>query len=182
MSAPVRIEAEAWTDLRFATLARLLGLADADHALIRTARLWSWQAEHPALSVDADTIESVLGAGGPAAMVRAKLADETPTGYRLRGVSTPSATLSRMRTYAITDAGNRAIKIGRSSDVGRRMAELQTAHPGNLVLYGAIDGDLEQVIHAYLDAIGKRLRGEWFAFDVETIEILAAHGIGKAGR
>jgi hypothetical protein len=90
VSAPVRIEARAWSDLRFATLARLLGLVDADHALIKVARLWSWQTEHfapdaPTYEVDADTIESVLGPGGPAALVRAKLADETPTGYRMRG-------------------------------------------------------------------------------------------------
>ncbi len=90
MSAPVRIEARAWGDIRFATLARLLGLADADHALIKVARIWSWQTEHfsadnPTYEVDADTIESVLGPGGPAAIVRAKLADETPNGYRIRG-------------------------------------------------------------------------------------------------
>jgi hypothetical protein len=90
VSAPVRIEARAWSDLRFATLARLLGLADADHALIKVARLWSWQTEHfapdaPTYEVDADTIESVLGPGGPAALVRAKLADETLTGYRIKG-------------------------------------------------------------------------------------------------
>lgn len=90
MSAPVRIEARAWTDIRFATLARLLGLADSDHALIKVARLWSWQTEHftpdsPTYEVDADTIESVLGSDGPAALVRAKLADRTTTGYRLRG-------------------------------------------------------------------------------------------------
>lgn len=91
MSAPVRIEAEAWTDLRFATLARLLGLADANHALIRTARLWSWQAEHftpeaPTYVVDLDTIESALGAGGAAAaLVRSRLAEEVPDGFRIRG-------------------------------------------------------------------------------------------------
>lgn len=90
MSAPVRIEAEAWTDLRFATLARILGLADADHALIRTARIWSWQAEHytpeaPTYVVDLDTIESALGTGGAAALVRARLAEEVPDGYRIRG-------------------------------------------------------------------------------------------------
>jgi hypothetical protein len=90
VSAPVRIEARAWTDIRFATLARILGLADADHALIKVARLWSWQTEHytpdnPTYEVDADTIESVLGDGGAAALVRAKLADQTATGYRLRG-------------------------------------------------------------------------------------------------
>lgn len=92
MSAPVRIEAEAWTDLRFATLARILGLAEADHALIRTARIWSWQAEHytpeaPTYVVDLDTIESALGTGGGAALVRARLAEDAPGGYRIRGAA-----------------------------------------------------------------------------------------------
>ncbi len=91
MSAPVRIESEAWDDLRFATLARVLGLADADHALIKVARLWSWQAEHytpdaPTYVVDADTIDSALERSGAAeAMVRAKLAESVPEGYRIRG-------------------------------------------------------------------------------------------------
>lgn len=90
MAAPVRIEAKAWNDIRFVTLARLLGLADADHAIIKVARIWSWQTEHftterPTYSVDLDTIESVLGPGGGAALVRAKLAVETPDGYRMCG-------------------------------------------------------------------------------------------------
>ena len=90
MTAPVRIEAEAWSDLRFATLARILRLADSDHALIKVARIWSWQAEHylpskPTYVVDADTIESALGEGGALAMVRARLAEETPEGFRIKG-------------------------------------------------------------------------------------------------
>lgn len=90
MTAPVRIEAEAWGDLRFTTLARILGLADADHALIRTARIWSWQAEHytpesPTYVVDLDTIESALGSGAAQALVRSRLAEEEPGGYRMRG-------------------------------------------------------------------------------------------------
>lgn len=101
MTAPVRIEAEAWSDLRFATLARLMGFADLDHALIKCSRIWSWQTEHytpdePTYVVDADLIESALGLGGAAAMVRARLAEEVPTeagtyagskpgGFRIRG-------------------------------------------------------------------------------------------------
>ncbi len=90
MTAPVRIEAEAWADLRFTTLARILGLADLDHALIRCARIWSWQAEHytpesPTYVVDEDTIESALGVGGGAAMVRSRLAEEVPSGFRIKG-------------------------------------------------------------------------------------------------
>lgn len=91
MTAPVRIEAEAWDDLRFRTLARLLGLLDEDHALIRCARLWSWQAENytpetPTYVVDSDTIESALKASGAAeAMVRSKLAEAVPGGFRIKG-------------------------------------------------------------------------------------------------
>lgn len=90
MAAPVRIEARAWNDIRFVTLARLLGMSDPDLALIKVARLWSWQTEHfiperPTYVVDADTIESVLGAGGPAALVRSRLATPVSGGYRLHG-------------------------------------------------------------------------------------------------
>jgi hypothetical protein len=91
VTARTTIEAKAWTDIRFATLARLLELADADHAIIRTARLWSWQTEHytpeaPTYVVDVDTIESTLGVvGAAAALVRARLAEETPDGYRICG-------------------------------------------------------------------------------------------------
>lgn len=90
MSAPVRIEAKAWSDPRYATLARILGYSDPDLALIKCARIWSWQteaytADQPTYVVDEDTIVSILGEGGPAALVRARLADETPEGYRMRG-------------------------------------------------------------------------------------------------
>lgn len=90
MTAPVRIEAEAWSDLRFATLARLLGFADLDHALIKCSRIWSWQTEHytpdePTYVVDADLIESALGPDGAAALVRSRLAVEEPGGFRIRG-------------------------------------------------------------------------------------------------
>lgn len=90
MSAPVRIEAEAWSDLRFATLARILGFADLDHALIKVSRIWSWQTEHytpdaPTYVVDADLIDSALGTGGAQAMVRSRLAEEEPGGFRVRG-------------------------------------------------------------------------------------------------
>ncbi len=90
MTASVRIENEAWGDLRFATLARLCGLADAEHALIRCARIWSWQTEHytdtdPTYVVDEDIIISALGPAGPAAMVRARLAEQEPIGFRIRG-------------------------------------------------------------------------------------------------
>lgn len=119
MSAPVRIESEAWDDLRFRTLARLLGMVDGDLALIKCGRLWSWQAEHytpeaPTYVVDADTIDSALGvAGGAAAMVRAKLADEVPEGFRVRGAEGRIEWLWQRRQAA--KAGGEATKRKRAS-------------------------------------------------------------------
>lgn len=90
MTAPVRIEACAWGDLRFATLARLCGFADAEHALIKVSKIWSWQTEHytpdaPTYVVDAEIIESALGELGAERMVRARLAEATPDGLRIKG-------------------------------------------------------------------------------------------------
>ncbi len=90
MTAPVRIDAPAWGDLRFATLARLCGFADAEHALIKCAKIWSWQTEHytpeaPTYEVDPEIVESALGEGGTANMIRARLAEEGPDGIRIKG-------------------------------------------------------------------------------------------------
>lgn len=90
MTAPVRIDAAAWGDLRFATLARLCGFADAEHALIKCAKIWSWQTEHyteeqPTYVVDTDLVESALGPDGGDHLVRARLADPGPDGLRIRG-------------------------------------------------------------------------------------------------
>jgi hypothetical protein len=90
VTAPVRIEACAWGDLRFATLARLCGFADAEHALIKVSKIWSWQTEHytpdaPTYVVDAEIIESALGELGAERMVRARLAEATPDGFRIKG-------------------------------------------------------------------------------------------------
>lgn len=90
MGAAVRIDSTAWSDLRFVTLARLMRYADSDHALAKCSRLWSWQTENytpesPTYVVDEDTIESALGHGGAQALVRSRLAETTPDGFRVKG-------------------------------------------------------------------------------------------------
>lgn len=102
MTAPVRIDAAAWGDLRFATLARLCGFADAEHALIKCAKIWAWQTEHytdelPTYVVDPDIVESALGPGGAGHMVRARLADSGPDGLRIRGSKGRIEWLSKKR-------------------------------------------------------------------------------------
>jgi hypothetical protein len=100
VGATVRIETKAFEDPRFSIAARLLGLADAHHALIKIARVWAWQTEEytpdcPTYVVPTEILEAFLGPGAGSALVRARLADQEPTGsvpdtveiygYRMRG-------------------------------------------------------------------------------------------------
>jgi hypothetical protein len=90
MSTRTNIEAKAWDDIRFAVLARLLGLADRDFALVKCARIWSWQAEYytperPTYVVSPDIVDAILGPDGHAHLVRAQLGEAVPEGIRMRG-------------------------------------------------------------------------------------------------
>lgn len=140
----MRIEARAWNDPRYATLARLQGFADADHALIKCARIWAWQTasyspDNPTYAVDQDTIESILGPGGAASLVRAKLAEETPEGYRMKGTEgqiewRSAITEKRQRAGQARAAVAKRDALGRlTSDKECNPIEHQPAHAGVLV-------------------------------------------------
>ena len=94
VTLPVRIEAKAWTDSRYATLALHLGLSagDSEIALIRCAAIWRWQTEHytdaePTYSVHASVVIGALKSlRGAEALVAADLAELEPDGrLRIRG-------------------------------------------------------------------------------------------------
>jgi hypothetical protein len=51
-------------------------------------------------------------------------------------------------------------KVGKTTDIKRRMAELQTAFPYPLHLVDIMVGDHESFLHGELDYL--RLEGEWF--------------------
>jgi len=78
----------------------------------------------------------------------------------------------------------RAVKIGTSDDVRRRIRELQTGIPYALSLLGTVPAvtGLERAIHGELSE--KRLRGEWFSISTQeaigTVERLNA-AIALAG-
>lgn len=65
--------------------------------------------------------------------------------------------------YVIGD-GSGVVKVGRARDVGRRLREIQTSYPRDLlvlhVYYGA--GRLESHVHRLLQS--SNCRGEWFDF------------------
>lgn len=115
--ARVNLEPESFGDPRFAHLARLLAMpgGDGHFALIKVALIWSWQTEHytpdaPCFHVPEEVIEMALGvdgAAGCAALVRARLAEETPEGLRMRG-SSHERTGWLWRIRAKSEAGGRA--------------------------------------------------------------------------
>lgn len=70
--------------------------------------------------------------------------------------------------YIIQMAVTGDVKVGRSSDVQRRMAEIQTGcpHPLRLLLHGPGLGHIEQNLHRKLRQYRTRRRkGEWFRED-----------------
>ena len=120
--ARTNIEAQAWTDTRFDRLARALGLADRDTALIRCARLWAWQTDNyhpdrPTYVVDAETIEIAMGIDGAAqALVKVGLAEETPSGFRIRGSKDRVEWLWSSRTARKRSGHNQTLSADPSPD------------------------------------------------------------------
>jgi hypothetical protein len=106
VTAPVRIEASDWGELKYATLARLMGFVDADHALVKVAKIWAWQTEHytperPTYVVDPEIAESALGPGGAAALLRARLAEEVPEGLLIPSAQGRIEWLHQRRSAAV---------------------------------------------------------------------------------
>lgn len=134
MTSPVRIDAEAWGDLRFATLARIMGFADRDHALIKVARIWSWQTEHyspetTTYVIDRDIVESALGDGGVAALVRSRLAEELPEGVRMKGTEGRIEWYWKLRQKSAKGGeATRAKWNGRGPRVSQQAPECSNAH------------------------------------------------------
>lgn len=95
MNCSVRIEACAWGDGRNKHLARLLGLADADHALIKVARIWGWQTKQtaecgsPVYHAPEWVIENELGPQGVEALLKSGLGKQEPDGIYMSGTRKP---------------------------------------------------------------------------------------------
>lgn len=73
-----------------------------------------------------------------------------------------------MAVYFIQDSGG-AVKIGFARDVGRRLANLQTAHAQELTLIRAIDGGHVEEWECHHRFNDLRIRGEWFGFSEEML-------------
>jgi hypothetical protein len=68
-------------------------------------------------------------------------------------------------TYFIQRVPNGPVKIGRSTNARKRLAELQTASAEQLVIRGVIKSNRERQLHEQFAS--KRMQGEWFRCDDE---------------
>lgn len=75
--------------------------------------------------------------------------------------------------YFIEDPAARAIKIGYSANVGRRLQELQISSATPLRLLGVMPGTIyqEQRLHQMFD----HMHGEWFRADARLLGFIGEH-------
>lgn len=68
------------------------------------------------------------------------------------------------------------VKIGRSVDPPQRLRELQTTHPGELVLLAAVGGHvaLEGALHERFNHLRTRANGEWFRLEPDLTAFIWA--------
>lgn len=93
----VRIEDDAFGDLRYETLAQVAGLADADHARGKMARMWrQCTAERIYILTEAEVC-AVLGPRGVSAIIAARLGDQVSRGIRIRGTKGRIEWLANLR-------------------------------------------------------------------------------------
>ena len=90
----------------------------------------------------------------------------------------PAFAIGPVCTYAILCGVH--VKIGKSKNVSRRLAQLQTGMPLPAEVIGVVHGDCEKRVHGHLEQRGiKRTNGEWFEYSKETESILASLGFSR---
>jgi hypothetical protein len=98
VAASVRIEDEAFADERYEDLAHHAGLADADHARGKMARIWRQCTIEGTNQVENQMVMRVFGSGGVEALVRARLAELAgPSHVRIRGTEGRIEWLQKLR-------------------------------------------------------------------------------------
>lgn len=93
----VRIEDDAFGDLRYDELAAACGLADADHARGKMARLWRQCTAEKRYVLSRSVVESVLGPRGVDALVLSRLGELRSEGVRIKGTRGRIEWLEKLR-------------------------------------------------------------------------------------
>lgn len=98
MAVSVRIEDEAFADERYEDLAHHAGLADADHARGKMAKLWRQCTLEQTHQLENQMVLRVLGPNGIEALIRARLADRAGDSHvRIRGTRGRIEWLQKLR-------------------------------------------------------------------------------------
>lgn len=90
------------------------------------------------------------------------------TDFYISAVNCCKAKKQEMHTYFIRCG--RRVKIGRSADVLKRFAALQTASPQKMKLLLVVAGDREKELHERF--VRHRLHGEWFRLSEEILQFI----------
>jgi hypothetical protein len=97
--AAVRIEDDAFSDERYEDLAMFAGLADADHARGKMARIWRQCTIENTETIANHVVVRVLGVSGVDALVQARLADRVDSErVRVRGTTGRIEWLNKLRS------------------------------------------------------------------------------------
>ena len=110
MAASVRIEDEAFSDLRYEVLASACQLADADHARGKMLHLWRQCTAQGRHVLPRSMITAVLGQIGPVGIVEAGLGEEHPEGIRIKGTEGRIEWLAKLRDNAAKGGAAKAAK------------------------------------------------------------------------
>lgn len=98
VAASVRIEDEAFSCMKYERLAEFAGLADADHARGKMAKLWRQCTLEQRYILPEGDVVRVLGPNGPRALEDAGLGEVLAEGVRIRGTRGRIEWLKRLRT------------------------------------------------------------------------------------
>lgn len=137
-----------------------------DTTATRAAPVMEIQTPRVVIKRVVERVVKVVEAPMPAAMRRQIRSARRVEEWRKKRTS--------MKTYAIEALDIGFIKIGKSTDVAKRLTALQTGMPCELRLLFVYDCDIEKDLHAELWAY--RARGEWFTKnDVVMATLEARH-------
>lgn len=117
MTAPVRIEAEAFADPRIELLGAIAGY-NRYEALGRLAHLWRFCTERNSYVVSDAVISATLGDRGVTAIVQAELGDRATDGIRVRGTAGRIEWLEKKRKAAVAggEANRQRLAGGKPSE------------------------------------------------------------------
>jgi hypothetical protein len=78
-----------------------------------------------------------------------------------------------IKTYFIQAVNGGPIKIGRSSNPGQRLKDIQTGQGARLEILGVLNGDHERELQRRFRRL--RVSGEWFRCETHLVEYLLTH-------